>query len=401
MKTLYKKSKIKVDLIYSGWLSAPNGVSTFLNTFKEGIPFLNEHDVNLSIISSDIFYKRDFEQSSKTLKGFLKIFLKKLIPFSKTLTVYYLKMVEKNYLKIVNHYLKKENKADVLFFQELLTCYHYLKISKNKKIKIVLVLHTNGDTFNMVRTYYPKLKATNYYKYLLEVEKEVINKVDKLGFVSKNSMNHFIALNPDFNKEKLFYVLNGVGNSPKIRENNSLASFHVKYSFCCIGSITKRKGQELIVRAFNKLSLNEKVQFNITFLGEGEEKEKLVNYVKKHKLENYIYFKGSVNNVDSYLSISNGFILTSYDEGLPISIIEALRYGLPIIATNVGGIPEMLDDKYNGFLIEPREEELLNLFKNLGDYDLEEFGRNSLKMYQNKFTQDAMFTNYTNVFLNL
>jgi glycosyltransferase involved in cell wall biosynthesis len=59
----------------------------------------------------------------------------------------------------------------------------------------------------------------------------------------------------------------------------------------------------------------------------------------------------------------------SNNEGLPISIIEGMA-GLQIISTKIAGMPEMLDYKYNVFLIEPREDELLNLFKSLNDYDL-------------------------------
>jgi glycosyltransferase involved in cell wall biosynthesis len=312
-----------------------------------------------------------------------------------------LKFAEKKKEHIVDYYLSKETEADVLFFHELSTCYYYLKKRKSTKAKVVLVLHSNGDTFKMSHIYFPKLRKTKYYKYLVNVEKEVTECADKLGFVARNSMERFQSFNPNYDANKLFYVYNGIGNIAKIQRGDQLKKLPAKYTFYCAGSITKRKGQELIIKAFKRLSENEKEQFNITFLGDGVEKVKLENFVKANKLDKQIFFKGFVNDVTSYLMQSNGFMLTSYDEGLPVAIIEALRLGLPIISTNVGGIPEMVEDKYNGFLIEPNEDEVYQVFKNLSQYNLEELGNNSLKMYEEKFTQNAMFINYANIFLSL
>lgn len=59
-----------------------------------------------------------------------------------------------------------------------------------------------------------------------------------------------------------------------------------------------------------------------------------------------------INEVDA-------FILPSYNEGLPISILEAMSYNLPIISTSVGGIPEILKNGYNGFLIRPGDKKAL------------------------------------------
>jgi glycosyltransferase involved in cell wall biosynthesis len=262
-------------------------------------------------------------------------------------------------------------------------------------------MHSNGDTFKMLHIYFPKLAKTNYYKYLVEVEKEVMSSVDRLGFVAKNAMENYQSSNPSFDANKLFYVYNGIGSSPQKLNANLPEKLPAKYTFYCAGSISKRKGQELIIRAFNKLSAEEQSQFNITFLGDGAEKGRLETLVKTNNCDKYIFFEGFVNDVTSYLMKSNGFMLTSYDEGLPVAIIEALRLGLPIISTNVGGIPEMVVDNYNGFLIEPNEDEVFQVFKKLSEHNLAEMGDNSLKIYEEKFTQKAMFRNYADIFLNL
>ena len=392
---------MKVDLVFAPRLSSPNGDSRVVRTFLESDAFFKSQSIDLSVISSDLFHSQNVDLSKKSSKKSLKIFLKKLIPYSSYFTVKYLKSAERKKEHIVDYYLSTEADADVLFFHELSTCYYYLKKRKNTKAKIVLVMHSNGDTFKMLHIYYPKLAKTKYYEYLVNVEKAVNESIDRLGFVAKNSMERFSNHNPDFDQNKLFYVYNGIGNTPEINRAVQLKELPAKYTFYCAGSITKRKGQELIIKAFNRLSKEEQSQFNITFLGDGAEKTRLENLVKTNKLDRNIFFEGFVNDVTSYLMQSNGFMLTSYDEGLPVAIIEALRLGLPIISTNVGGIPEMVENKYNGFLIEPNEEEVYEVFKNLSQYNLEEMGENSLKIYKEKFTQDAMFRNYANIFLSL
>ena len=59
------------------------------------------------------------------------------------------------------------------------------------------------------------------------------------------------------------------------------------------------------------------------------------------------------------LNQANAYILPSYNEGLPISILEAMSYQLPIISTKVGGIPEIVKDGVNGYLIEPGNKQQL------------------------------------------
>ncbi|MFK7832207.1 MAG: glycosyltransferase family 4 protein [Winogradskyella sp.] len=391
----------KVDLVFAPRLSSPNGDSRVVRAFLDSDAYFKSQSIDLSVISSDLFHEKDVDLSKKSSKKSLKIFLKKLIPYSSYFTVKYLKSAEKKKEAIVDYYLSTQADADVLFFHELSTCYHYLQKRKNTKAKVVLVMHSNGDSFKMLHIYYPKLAKTAYYKYLVEVEKEVIASIDRLGFVAKNAMERFGRLNLDYDQNKLFYVYNGIGNTPDIKPADQHNVLPAKYTFYCAGSITKRKGQELIIRAFNRLSKEEQLQFNITFLGDGAEKARLENLVKNNNLDTQIFFEGFVNDVTSYLMQSNGFMLTSHDEGLPVAIIEALRMGLSIISTNVGGIPEMVENEYNGFLIEPNEEAVYQVFKNLSQYNLDEMGKNSLKMYEKKFTQDAMFRNYANLFSSL
>ena len=88
----------------------------------------------------------------------------------------------------------------------------------------------------------------------------------------------------------------------------------------------------------------------------------------------------------------------SKNEGLPISLLEAMRAGLPIIATKVSGIPECIDEGYNGFLLEPESRNLINLLMKLSEYNWEEMGRNSFEKYNREFTFNRMMKEFCDMF---
>ena len=117
--------------------------------------------------------------------------------------------------------------------------------------------------------------------------------------------------------------------------------------------------------------------------------------IKHNGLQEYVSFVGIRNDVESYLNKSDVFMLPSEDEGLPMAILEAMRASLPIVATNVGGIPEMLSDGSNGVMIEPNVESVCKFINDFFNYDWHNMGINSRKLFEEKFTVDQMVDNYS------
>ena len=91
------------------------------------------------------------------------------------------------------------------------------------------------------------------------------------------------------------------------------------------------------------------------------ETERLLTYLADHKLETLVQFEGWVSGEKKHelLSSSDVYILPSYHEGLPISILEAMNYQLPVIATPVGGTAEAVQEGINGFLVTPGDKDAL------------------------------------------
>lgn len=107
------------------------------------------------------------------------------------------------------------------------------------------------------------------------------------------------------------------------------------------GTLNKRKNQIIIVNAIKNSDKN----YELTILGEGNLKGFLNSQIKAHKLEKSVLLKGKVRNVNDYLIKSDCFVLSSFTEGFPNALLEAMAAGLPSISTNcLSGPLELLND---------------------------------------------------------
>ena len=104
--------------------------------------------------------------------------------------------------------------------------------------------------------------------------------------------------------------------------------------------------------------------------------------------------------MDKHLQQANCFVLFSKDEGLPISIIEGMRSGLPIIGTRIAGVPEQIIDGKTGFIVDVDEHQLADKLRYLVAHldELEQMGRASYDLFIEKFTIEAMVKKYAEIY---
>ena len=124
--------------------------------------------------------------------------------------------------------------------------------------------------------------------------------------------------------------------------------------FIFVGWMIKEKGVREILAALD--SLIDEYSFTFTFVGAGPMLDYVIESIRNSKWESRVFAKGWLSNQqkEMELSTSHVFILPSYAEGFPMSLIEALSFGLPAICSDVGGISDSLHDGENGFLIPPK-----------------------------------------------
>lgn len=396
--------KIKVDLIHGGWLKAPNGASSVLRSFYDNRELFNENDISLSFYTMDAINNK-FEMTNKTdyQKNSVINKVKTIINYlSKYFSVISLFNIYMTYCRhaiiIAKKYTTIDQKGDIVFIHDIFTAYYYFKYRITNQ-KSCLVLHTNGDTFNMLKIYYPCLKNSIAYKVLLKMENQVLINSNKILFVSKASMDLFNK-NYSCHKEKTGYVHNGIVLNSQIDDNVKF-EYNYKYRLCCVGTISPRKGQFRLVKALSLLPKDLLNEIHVTLIGSGIDYDDIVKFIKDKQIERHVAMPGSRNDVDRFLSQSNIFILPSNDEGLPISILEAMRMSLPIISTNIAGIPEQVIPLYNGLLINPDEQSIYNALLQLPQLDINELGKNSRLLFEKEYTINRMITNYSNIFKKL
>jgi glycosyltransferase involved in cell wall biosynthesis len=126
-------------------------------------------------------------------------------------------------------------------------------------------------------------------------------------------------------------------------------------TFIHVGRFTKLKNHSLLVGAFAEaLKKNNKIALKL--IGDGELKLDIMRKADDLGISNKIEFKGITKNVDSELKSASVFILTSDWEGLPLSILEAMACGLPIISTRAGGAADVVNS-VNGILVDIGDSE--------------------------------------------
>ena len=121
-----------------------------------------------------------------------------------------------------------------------------------------------------------------------------------------------------------------------------------------VGRLEKEKGVSLLIEAFSMLKHDELIKNNIhlTIVGDGKQRDELEELAKSKRVNKYISFEGSKTNPIEYYNNSGIFVYPSIcDEAFGISIVEAMSRGCATVAFNKGGIPEIINNQKDGFLV--------------------------------------------------
>jgi len=119
--------------------------------------------------------------------------------------------------------------------------------------------------------------------------------------------------------------------------------------------LTLLKATQLLISEYPEL----KNIIRIEVVGDGELYSIIQSYIEEHSLEGNIKLLGARNDVANILQNFDVFVLPSLAEGIPLTILEAMATALPVISTKVGGVPELIEDEVNGYLISPQDVKAL------------------------------------------
>ena len=143
-----------------------------------------------------------------------------------------------------------------------------------------------------------------------------------------------------------------------------------EFTIVSVTALREIKGIRYLIKAC-KILISQIKDYHCIIIGSGEEYEDLMKLVTDYQLENVVRLVGAIKSdaIRDYLLKASVFVLPSLSEGIPVAVMEAMSMELPVIATNITGLPEIIDDGVNGYLVPPQDpkalaDKIMDLYKN-------------------------------------
>lgn len=204
-----------------------------------------------------------------------------------------------------------------------------------------------------------------------------------------------------FKTSNIIRIENGV-EIDKFRSKVPISS-RKRNNILHIGRFVEVKNQKLLIESISMIS---DLDLNVTFVGDGKTISDNKKLVEKLNLGDSVKFLGNRSDISSIMDKNSIFVLCSTMEGAPISIIEAMANGMAIIATNVGGVSDFIDNGKNGIIINSNsKDELAKAIKWLLQdekkvYELSENAIIKAKTYDMKICVDKHMSLYKSILEN-
>ena len=226
--------------------------------------------------------------------------------------------------------------------------------------------------------------------YVVAVSRHTANNTSKIGY-----------------KKEVYVIHNGIETSyhDKCASNlNKKIGINDRPIIINVARLLPVKAQDTLIKAISFLR-DKNIKVTLLIAGDGPEYEKLLSLCKKLNLDdNWVRLLGFRSDVSDLLSVSDIFALVSKKEGLPISILEAMLHGLPIIATPAGGVEELVHDGEHGIIVPFDDVSSLSdaLAKLILDKSFRiKYGNNARKHVQNNFSFSVTSEKYLSIYYKI
>jgi glycosyltransferase involved in cell wall biosynthesis len=268
----------------------------------------------------------------------------------------------------------------------------YLSAKSDKRMQLVCTQHGMPEPLrvkfkimkNMILSKYHFFILSKYFRYVIAVSEDI----------QINLLKQY-----DFHKDKVFLIYNGTD----IPNNHSSKKERNIFVIGSSGRLFPIKDYPLMVEiAREVLQQTDKIRFELA--GEGPEREKILGLIHKYRIGNAFTLRGFMDSMADFYHGLDLYINTSLHEGLPMSILEAMAHGLPVIAPKTGGLTEILDDGMQGYFVDGRNpglfaEKCLQLYR---DKELSRrMGTTSREKIKRDFSLDKMAKEYTDLYLSI
>lgn len=221
------------------------------------------------------------------------------------------------------------------------------------KVHIVRTLHGAPEPFQGIKSI-----KMDFYEFLDRLAIKLM--ISRVILVSLNLRNR---IDKKWTLSKTECIHNGIEPRFRVQTERSLMRRELGVDeedrlIGAVGRLSAVKGHELLIRAAAEL-LSSKCKIKVLLVGDGPLLGLLRELADKLGILKHVLFVGHQDNVQDFLTAMDIFVLPSLHEGIPMALLEALAMELPVVATRVGGIPEVIDHGVNGLLVTPADVQLL------------------------------------------
>lgn len=163
-----------------------------------------------------------------------------------------------------------------------------------------------------------------------------------------------------------------IGFLPKDEARLKLKVSQTDFVIGTIANFYPTKGLQYLIEAAAKITNSKKItansQVKFLIIGDGEERKKLKELIKEYGLKKEVILLGQITKAHKFMKAFDVFMLPSVKEGFPWVILEAMAAKVPVIATSIGAVPEIIENGKNGIIVEPKNpEQIAEAIKYLTD----------------------------------
>lgn len=284
---------------------------------------------------------------------------------------------------------------------------------KTNKIDIV---HTHGYTATTigrltaflagVKVIIAHIHSTyyNYNKKQLLIEK-IFSLFTKKIICCSKAVADFVREKEKIDQSKIQVIYNGIDVNKFKVVSQVKKQENKRYTIGCVASLVEHKGHKYLLEAAKEVldKLPDKVRFML--VGDGILRQELEEQARSLGIAEHVSFMGNVINIEALVSTFDIAVLTSCErEGLGLALLEAMAGGIPVIGTNIGGIPEIIENKKNGLLVKPYDSKSIvqAIIMMCNDWDKTKImGEKARLTVEKKFSKEIMLKAITKLYLEL
>lgn len=226
-------------------------------------------------------------------------------------------------------------------------------------------------------------------------------------FAVSSEVRDYYCRETRFPRERMLVIPNGVdlrriGEAGAGGAREELGIGADDFVVGTVARLEATKDTITLARAFAKLySRQPEARLKLLIVGDGEQRALIEAFVAERRLNEAAIFTGLRHDAPRLLGAMNVFALSSLSEGMPITALEAMAARLPVVATNVGALPELVEEGVAGFLVEPKDDEALadRLARLYSNPELaKRFGAAARRKVEREYSLELMLRRYADLY---